>query len=358
MELNDKKLRRTSAIINWTIAIVLAIFLCLLGNNIIMDLDRSVTYPSRSAYVDNNAELKLGGEYNALDAKISVLRQQQDDLSKMIELARENKDSEQQSFDNWIKTRSTLGSPKDDPEVLKRIYEIDRLSKVQQSWQASSDSLDAPIGVLMAQQDIIEKQQDILSAEADSRYYKAVNSYEVRVFFIRLLFVGPILALGIFFFLRFRKKKFAPLYMGFSLFSVYAFFVGLVPYLPSYGGYIRYVVGILLTAGLGYYAIKKIRAYADRKRKELEESTKERADKLQADVIEKAYNNHFCPSCGKDYLLKPWEPGVKYDEAKLMIVSTYCKYCGLELMKKCRACNHPNFAYLPYCVECGTKLKE
>jgi len=295
MELNDKKLKRTSKIINWTIAIVLAVFLILLGNDIISDLDSSISYPNRSTYEDKTAEAKYKTEYDALDAKIYALQQKQSDISKMIDVASQNKDNEQQSFDNWIKTRTTLGSPKDDPEVLKRVHEIDRLAKVQHDWQTSSDSLNTPLQALYAQQSVIEAHQSVLSKEADAQYYNALNSYDLRVFLIRLLFVAPILALGIFFFLRFRNKKLAPLYLGFSLFSVYAFFVGLVPYLPSYGGYIRYIVGILLTIGLGYYAIKKIRTYSERKRKELEESTKERASKLQYDIVEKAYNNHICP---------------------------------------------------------------
>lgn len=358
MELNDKKLKRTTSLINWTIAIVLAIFLCMLGNNIIEDLDSSIEMPVRDSFVDRAAEIKFQNQKNVLDSQIDVLVEKTTDISKMIDIASQNKDAEQQSFDNWIKTRTTLGSPNDDPEVLKRVHEIDRLAKIKQDWQAASDSLSIPINTLQEQKNELYDKHAELESVTDNKYNEALNGYSINVFLIRLLFVGPILALGIFFFLRFRRKKLAPLYLGFTLFSIYAFFVGLVPYLPSYGGYISYSVGILLTIGLGYYAIKKIRQYSERKRKELQESTKERANKLQSDIIEKAYNNHICPSCGKDFMLKTWEPGVEFDVNKVMPVSNYCRYCGLQLMKKCPTCNHSNFAHLPYCIECGTRLKD
>jgi predicted RNA-binding Zn-ribbon protein involved in translation (DUF1610 family) len=179
----------------------------------------------------------------------------------------------------------------------------------------------------------------------------------LKVFLIRLLFVGPILALGIFFFIRYRNHKFWPLYFGFSLFSLYAFFFGLVPYLPSYGGYVRYTVGVILSVGLGYYAIKKIRQFIESKRAELKVSTEERAKTIQTETAEKALENHFCPSCGKDFILKKWEfPLTKNEESEpYNYVTNFCRHCGLEIFKQCSNCGTKNFAHLTFCSSCGTK---
>ena len=112
---------------------------------------------------------------------------------------------------------------------------------------AREDSAAAKTKLLQKNEVLVEQENQ----RTQARYETAAKGHELKAFLIRLLFVGPILTLGIFFFLRFRKDKFWPLYFGFTLFSLFAFFVGLVPYLPSYGGYVRYTVGIALSGGWG-----------------------------------------------------------------------------------------------------------
>jgi hypothetical protein len=76
------------------------------------------------------------------------------------------------------------------------------------------------------------------------------------------------------------------------------------------------------------------------------------------DKAEKALENHFCPLCGKDFLLRKWEfPVTKAAEADTYkFVTTFCRHCGLELFKNCSNCGTKNFAHLLFCSSCGTKI--
>lgn len=359
MDINDKKFLRTRTVINWLIAVVLAGFLIGLSITVIDDLDHTVTRPLRTDYTDYQLDRKWTAEREDINRKLESLNESDENIRKMIEVAERNKNAEQESFDNWIKTRNTLGKADQDPEVLGRIAAIDEYKRVVLSWASQRDSIQALIKPLYTRLDEISAEEYKEAERIDKLYFKAMNSYDLKVFLIRFLFAAPVLGLGVYFFIRKRRHRFSPLFMGFSLFSLYVFFFGLVPYLPSYGGYVRYTVGVLLTAGLGYYAIKHLRAYQERKAAELRSSTEERASRLESERAEKAFNNHVCPSCGKDYLLKNWE-GLKEDSTLVRpaIASNYCRYCGMQLIRKCNNCGQKNYAHLPFCVNCGEKLRE
>lgn len=358
MELNSKKLERTSRVIYYTVSGVLCLFLILLSNNIIGDLDSSVAYPQMDSF-ENTKKLKdLNRQLNEQNLVVEKLNSNKQTIEKTIATAKANYQNEKQSFDNWLAARTTLGSPDKDQEVTDRAQNLDEYYKVEQEWRRELNSVQSAIEVQNEKaadiSELIEKER----SAARDLYDHAYEKYELKVFLIRLLFVGPILALGIFFFIRKRKNKFWPLYFGFTLFSLYAFFFGLLPYLPSYGGYVRNSVGILLSLGLGFYAIKKIRTYMELKKAELQVSTQERAKKVQTDTAEKALENHFCPSCGKDFILKKWESPVNknIDSETFRQVTNFCRHCGLELFRNCGSCGHKNYAHLPFCSSCGSKV--
>lgn len=356
MELNSKKLERTSRIVYYSISIILCFFLILLSNKIIGDLDTATVRPEIENFENKDVMHELDQKMHTLNVEIESLITKKENIEKTIAIARENYANEKQSFDNWVQTRKTLGSPDKDQEVVERAKKLDEFYKIEQDWRSE---LNIQQGEIDQRNNIQQEIQNSINKElesAEAEFIVALKQYDLKVFLIRLLFVGPILGLGIFFFLRYRRHKFWPLYFGFTLFSLYAFFVGLVPYLPSYGGYVRYAVGIILSAGLGYYAIKTIRQFIETKQAELKVSTHERAKNVQIEVAEKALENHICPSCGKDFIIKKWEFPLKNSENDIYkFVTDFCRHCGLELFKNCAICGNKNFAHLPFCSCCGTK---
>ena len=358
MELNSKKLERTSRIVYYSISTILCIFLILLSNRIIGDLNNTTKQPYSKDFENKSVLAGLDKNIEVQNAELDNLWSKKETIEKTIATAKDNHANEKQSFDNWLQTRKTLGSPDKDHEVVDRAKKLDDFYKVEQEWRTQLNLLQTQIDETQKKKQEIQKSINKEQDEAYEKYEKALKKYDLKVFLIRLIFVAPILALGIFFFIRYRRHKFYPIFFGFTLFSIYAFFFGLVPYLPSYGGYVRYSVGVLLTVGLGYYAIKSIKQFIEQKQAELKISTQERAKKIQTTVAEKALENHFCPSCGKDFLIRKWElPPVKTVEADIYkYVSTFCRHCGMELFKQCENCGTKNFAHLPFCSLCGTKI--
>ena len=354
MELNSKKLERTSRLIYFTISTMLCFFLVLLSNRIIDDIDRLTESPMQDQFENKAVRKELDKKMEMVSIEIDNLNNKKALIEKTITTAKENYTNEKQSFDNWLQTRKTLGSPDKDQEVISRAKQLDEFYKIEQEWRAQLNAKQTELDQKEKEQALIQQKIDKEILLGSVKYDKAYKQYELKVFLIRLLFVGPILALGIFFFIRYRRHKFWPLFFGFTLFSIYTFFFGLVPYLPSYGGYVHYAVGIILSLGLGYYAIKTIRQFIEQKQAELKISTQERAKNVQTEVAEKALDNHFCPSCGKDFLIKKWETPTKNNDSEVYkLVTNYCRHCGLELFKKCSSCGNKNFAHLPFCASCG-----
>jgi predicted RNA-binding Zn-ribbon protein involved in translation (DUF1610 family) len=360
MEFNNKKLEKTSKLINYIIAIVLCGFLISLSGKLIDDVDEWKERPRVEEFQNTELLEKKESEIEKIDIKIELKEEKKSSIENTIKVVNNNYDNAKKSFDNWLEARKTVGSPNEDKEVLSRANELDEYYKTQQEWKKELSVISSEIQVLTKDKNEIN---EIIYNEEDKAYEereKAIRKYDLKIFLIRLLFILPILLLGIFFIIKYRKHKYWPLFLGFVLFSFYAFFFGLVPYLPSYGGYIRYTVGIIFSVLFGIYAINKIKKFIEHKKSELLVSTTERAKKVQTETAEKALDDHMCPSCGKDFIVKKWDKSAgKKDKTETYgIVTNFCRFCGLELFKKCNKCDSENFAHLPFCSNCGDNMNK
>ena len=360
MKFNNKKLEKTSKLINYVIAIVLCCFLISLSGKLLDDVDEWKERPTVQDF-QNKEFLKLrNSDFEEIDTQIDLKEEKKSSIYNTIKIVNSNYVNAKKSFDNWLEARKTVGSPKEDKEVLSRANELDEYYKTQQEWEKELSEIDNEINSLNKERNKIQKLVDEEKARAYKEREKAIKKYDLKVFLIRLLFILPILILGIFFIIKFRKHKYWPLFLGFVLFAFYAFFFGLVPYFPSYGGYIKYTVGIILSILFGVYTINKIRVFMEEKKKELKISTTERAKKVEIETAEKALDSHMCPSCGKDFIVKKWDKstGKKQETGTYGIVTNFCRFCGLELFKNCKKCNSENFAHLPFCSNCGDDMNK
>ena len=225
-----------------------------------------------------------------------------------------------------------------DPDILARTRKLDTLQAVVVNWQHQIDAIGDQQRALASQQTQVDTQIADADAAAQQRFEKANRHYELQVFGLRLALTLPILLIAIWLLVRYRKMRYWPFVYGFGLFSLSAFFIELVPYLPNFGGYVRVLVGIALTVFAGLYMMKAFQRYAERKRLELQqdqENVRARSDTKRPF----AHSKKRCPSCDKQ-----WNLGG--DD------STFCVHCGLRLFNVC-GCGGRNFFFFPHCHQCG-----
>lgn len=350
-----KRIQVLTRVVLAVITVTLSVFLIMLGNKILRDFDNWYRAPEASQFESKAQLAAIAKKEDAARAKVNALELQRANMQRSIDAAENKYNSEKESFDNWVRARGATGSTAENPAVIAKTRELDRLRGERDAAQKKLKDFDeSNSGIMKEMQDISREKEKILARDRD-RYSAAYRSYQLKVFFVRLLFALPILGIGIFVFIKFKRSRFWPLVWGYIIFSVYVFFVGLVPYLPDFGGYIRFIVGIILSGFIGYYAIKQLAKYSEKKKAELEASRETRARSIQEDVAVKAYRSHCCPSCEKDFLIKVWHPRAKqitttFSEAD---APNFCPHCGIELFGECPSCKNRIFIHFPYCSYCG-----
>ncbi len=356
--MNSNKINKVSKFVNITISLVLAIFLILLTNRIISDIGNwnvAPNYPNAES-----VSTELITKQNILRDSLFTLHEEKSRFKKLIQKTAEDYKAEKESFETWVAARKSIGLASEDTAIRKRANALDELHKVKKSWEQEVDKVQTQINAINNENNLINDKIKAEKQLAFEVYEEEMHSFNLRIFMIRFGIMIPILLLGVFFFFKFRNHKYWPIFLGYIIFSVYSFFVGVVPYFPAYGGYVRYTIGILLCIVVGKYSIDWLKNYIARRKEEIEKAAKSpKKDRFKnVDLAEKALKNHNCPSCGKDFLNLKW---TNQSESKVNTDGTatdFCRYCGTQLFAPCQKCDHVNFVHLPFCVSCGDNIGE
>ena len=148
---------------------------------------------------------------------------------------------------------------------------------------------------------------------------------ELRVFLYRLALTLPLLVLAGWLCAKKRKSTYWPFVWGFIYFALFAFFVALVLYLPSYGGCVRYLVGIVVTVTVlvGLQAIISLNRYLEKQKLAELMPDAQRREGLSYDTALARLSKGVCPGCERPVDLK--NPEIDFSP-----------HCSIGLFDQCR----------------------
>ncbi|GJG86238.1 hypothetical protein tb265_14190 [Gemmatimonadetes bacterium T265] len=349
---------RLFRVAGWLVSLVFAGFLIGFGGKLVGDLPGVTQDLTLEQFVDPRASRPAAALRDSL-ARTQREQQAARDRAVLDSTAAGNAyRTARDGLQNWIATRTATVDPRQDPEVVRRTRELDALQDAERAAQARLERLDAAALATTQAADAAERREAALRGAAEGRYERARFRQELRVFGIRLLLTLPLLVVGGWLVARKRGDERWPLYRGFVIFALFAFFVELVPYLPSYGGYVRYGVGAALSVVAGVWVIRAMRRYVARREAIERQAEPERRRTLGVEEALQRMSAGVCPACERPIAGRPSASGTVAGAAEGVAppgTANYCAFCGTHLFDQCPACGTRKNAFYPYCPSCGTR---
>jgi predicted RNA-binding Zn-ribbon protein involved in translation (DUF1610 family) len=340
LRLSEKWFRRGL----WVVAVVFAGFLVGLGGALIGDLPKVEQPLALDDVLDRPAADRLRADIRASQVRARDAQSALEQAQLKAQVARADSSAARETFNNWLATRRATQQSDQDPELLSRTRQLDTLRASEREAQAAVEkqqqaALDARQAERRANQQLTDMQQ-----AAQERWHAAQRKAELRVFLYRLALTLPLLVVAGWLLRRHRHGTWWPFVWGFAFFAAFTFFVELVPYLPSYGGYVRYTVGIIVTVIVGRQAMRAFQRYLERQREAEQMPDARRREELSYDTALTRLGKGVCPGCERPVDLK--------NEA-----IDFCPHCGIGLFNRCGHCHTRKGAFSPFCHACGTPAR-
>jgi predicted RNA-binding Zn-ribbon protein involved in translation (DUF1610 family) len=325
----------------WLVAFAFASFLIGLGGTIVANLPKMEHRYTVEDFIERPAADKLRTELKAMQTQRLAAEDANDQAQLKLNSAHANSAAARDTFNNWLATRHATKRPEQDNELIERTEALDELKIFERKALAD---------VEQQQQNLLDARQTEARAQGELRQLENAASallnvelrqQELRVFAYRLALTLPLLIVAGWLFAKKRQGTWWPFVWGFIYFALFAFFVELVPYLPSYGGYVRYVVGIVITVLIGRYAIIALNRYLEKQKQAEAMPDIERRKELSYDTALARLAKKVCPGCER-----------QVDLSNTSI--DFCPHCGICLYDHCANCKERKSAFSRFCHACGT----
>ncbi len=328
----------------WLVAFAFAGFLIGLGGQLVRNMDLVEKPIEVEQFIDPVKGPPVRAALDQADKRLAAASELLDQAKQQHSVARANSKSATETFDNWVATRRATARPEQDSDLIARTKELDTLKARERAALAQVEAQQqAGLDASQAREHANARWNDLM-ASARVAYDSAARAQELRLFLYRLALTLPLLLVAAWLFAKKRYSTYWPFVWGFILFAGVAFFVELVPYLPSYGGYVRYVVGIVATAVVGRFAIVKLQRYLARQKAEEALPQSERRQAMRYDVAVARLHKGVCPGCERIVDLKDAS-------------NDFCPHCGIGLFDRCGHCEARKSAFARFCHACGTPSK-
>lgn len=325
----------------WLVAFVFAGFLIGFGGKIVDNMWRVEPPAPLSAFIDPVKGPAVRAAADAAETKRAAATEQLAQAEQQHNVAQSNTQAAQQTFQNWLSTRQATARPEQDPELIARTRELDSLRAAERKALAAVQAQRQALLDATQASERAGAEWRLLEDAASDAAYKVAEAQQMRIFLYRLAITLPLLLAAAWLFAKKRHGQYWPFVWGFILFALFGFFVELVPYLPSYGGYVRYGVGIVLTVIVGRFAIVSLQHYLERQKPAEALPAARRRETLRYDSAVARLAKGVCPGC---------ERAVDQKDPAL----DFCPHCGIGLFDRCGHCAARKSAFARYCLACGT----
>lgn len=324
----------------WLLALVFAGFLINLGGALVRNLPLVEQRLQRDDFLDKPAARTLKEEVKQQGVLIAEINDALEQSRLRLKAAQQNTQTARDSLNAWLASRQVTQQAAQDEQLLLRTQALEQISLAERNSRAQVEEVQQRLLDAKQTQQRAQRQLEALNSAAYERMGKVQNRQELKVFLIRLALTLPLLLVAGWLFARRRKSTWWPFVWGYILFALFVFFVELVPYLPSYGGYVRNIVGVAITVLVGRQAIVAFNRYRARQLEAEAKPDAERRKDISYDTSLLRLSKKVCPGC---------ERPVDLDNPLI----DFCQHCGISLFDRCPHCQTRKSAFARFCFACG-----